>query len=37
MSSVTNNSADGKIEVGVIGREGMVGLPIVLGVDRLTL
>jgi CRP-like cAMP-binding protein len=34
MSSVTNNSADGKIEVGVIGREGMVGLPVVLGVDR---
>ena len=34
MSSVTNNSADGKIEVGVIGWEGMVGLPLVLGVDR---
>jgi CRP-like cAMP-binding protein len=34
MSSVTNNSADGKIEIGVIGREGMVGLPVVLGVDR---
>ena len=34
MSSVTNNSADGKIEVGVIGLEGMVGLPLVLGVDR---
>jgi CRP-like cAMP-binding protein len=34
MSSVTNNSAGGKIEVGVIGQEGMVGLPIVLGIDR---
>jgi CRP-like cAMP-binding protein len=34
MSSVTNNSAGGKIEVGVVGREGMVGLPIVLGIDR---
>jgi CRP-like cAMP-binding protein len=31
---VTNNSGDGKIEVGVIGREGMVGLPIVLGIDQ---
>jgi CRP-like cAMP-binding protein len=34
MSSVTNNSAGGKIEVGVIGQEGMVGLPIVLGIDQ---
>jgi CRP-like cAMP-binding protein len=34
MSSVTNNSSGGKIEVGVVGREGMVGLPIVLGIDR---
>ena len=34
MASVTNNSGDGKIEVGVIGREGMVGLPIVLGIDQ---
>ena len=34
MSSVTNNSSGGKIEVGVIGREGMVGLPIVLGIDQ---
>ena len=34
MSSVTNNSSDGKIEVGVVGREGMVGLPIVLGIDQ---
>src|SRR5688500_13410351 len=31
MASVTNNSGDGKIEVGVIGWEGMVGLPVVLG------
>jgi CRP-like cAMP-binding protein len=34
MSSVTNNSSGGKIEVGVVGREGLVGLPIVLGIDR---
>jgi CRP-like cAMP-binding protein len=34
MSSVTNNSSGGKIEVGVVGREGMIGLPIVLGIDR---
>jgi CRP-like cAMP-binding protein len=34
MSSVTNNSSGGKIEVGVVGREGMVGLPIVLGIDQ---
>ena len=34
MSSVTNNSAGGKIEVGVVGREGIVGLSIVLGVDQ---
>lgn len=34
MSSMTNNSADGKIEVGVVGREGMVGVPVILGVDR---
>jgi CRP-like cAMP-binding protein len=34
MSSVTNNSAGGKIEVGVVGQEGMVGLPIVLGIDQ---
>jgi CRP-like cAMP-binding protein len=34
MSSVTNNSSGGKIEVGVIGWEGMVGLPIVLGIDQ---
>jgi len=34
MSSVTNNNSGGKIEVGVIGREGMIGLPIVLGIDR---
>jgi CRP-like cAMP-binding protein len=34
MSSVTNNSSGGKIEVGVIGREGMVGLPVVLGIDQ---
>lgn len=34
MSSVTNNSSGGKIEVGVIGQEGMVGLPIVLGIDQ---
>jgi CRP-like cAMP-binding protein len=34
MSSVTNNSSGGKIEVGVVGREGLVGLPIVLGIDH---
>jgi CRP-like cAMP-binding protein len=34
MASVTNNSSGGKIEVGVVGREGMVGLPIVLGIDQ---
>jgi CRP-like cAMP-binding protein len=34
MSSVTNNNLGGKIEVGVIGREGLVGLPIVLGIDQ---
>jgi CRP-like cAMP-binding protein len=34
MSSVINNSSGGKIEVGVVGREGMVGLPIVLGIDQ---
>jgi CRP-like cAMP-binding protein len=34
MASVTNNSGDGKIEVGVVGREGMVGLPVVLGIDQ---
>jgi CRP-like cAMP-binding protein len=34
MASITNNSHDGKIEVGVIGREGMIGIPILLGADR---
>jgi len=34
MSSVTNNSSGGKIEVGVVGREGMIGLPIVLGINQ---
>jgi CRP-like cAMP-binding protein len=34
MASVTNNSSGGKIEVGAIGWEGMVGLPIVLGIDQ---
>jgi CRP-like cAMP-binding protein len=34
MSSVTNNSSGGKIEVGLVGWEGMVGLPIVLGIDQ---
>ena len=34
MASVTTNSGDSMIEIGVIGREGMTGTPIVLGTDR---
>jgi CRP-like cAMP-binding protein len=34
MASIINNSRDGKVEVGIIGCEGMVGTPILLGVDR---
>ena len=32
--STVANTFEGKIEVGLIGREGLVGLPVVLGTDR---
>ena len=31
--STVANTDEGKIEVGIIGREGMVGVPVILGVD----
>jgi hypothetical protein len=34
IASIINNSHDGKIEVGIVGREGMTGTPVLLGVDR---
>jgi len=34
VSSIINDSHDGKIEVGIIGREGLIGIPVVLGTDR---
>ena len=34
ISSTVANTDEGRIEVGIIGREGMVGVPVVLGVDR---
>jgi CRP-like cAMP-binding protein len=34
ITSIINNSRDGKVEIGIIGREGMVGVPILLGTDR---
>ena len=33
-SSTVANTFEGRIEVGLIGREGLVGLPVVLGTDR---
>ena len=34
IASILANTAEGRIEVGMIGREGMVGLPVVLGLIR---
>jgi CRP-like cAMP-binding protein len=34
LASVTTNSGDSMIEIGIVGREGMTGTPIVLGTDR---
>lgn len=34
VSSTIANTFEGRIEVGLIGREGVVGLPVVLGTDR---
>lgn len=34
IASVLASAEEGKIEVGIIGREGMVGVPVVLGTDR---
>jgi CRP-like cAMP-binding protein len=34
ITSVLANTSEGRIEVGLIGREGMVGVPVLLGVDR---
>jgi CRP-like cAMP-binding protein len=34
IASIINNSHDGRIEVGIVGREGMTGAPVLLGVDR---
>lgn len=34
MSSVLTDTAEGRIEVGIVGREGLIGLPVLLGVDR---
>lgn len=34
MSSILTDTAEGRIEVGIVGREGLIGLPILLGVDR---
>jgi CRP-like cAMP-binding protein len=33
-SIVTNGGGEGRIEIGIIGREGLVGVPVVLGVSR---
>jgi CRP-like cAMP-binding protein len=34
IASILANTSEGRIEVGMIGREGMVGVPVVLGLDR---
>jgi CRP-like cAMP-binding protein len=34
IASILANTSEGRIEVGIIGREGMVGVPVVLGLDR---
>src|SRR5215210_374765 len=34
IASILANTCEGRIEVGLIGREGMVGVPVVLGIDR---
>ena len=34
IASILADSSEGRIEVGMIGREGMAGLPAVLGIDR---
>jgi CRP-like cAMP-binding protein len=34
IASILADTSEGRIEVGIIGREGLVGVPIVLGVDR---
>ena len=34
IASILANTPEGRIEVGMIGREGMVGVPVVLGIDR---
>jgi CRP-like cAMP-binding protein len=32
--SILANTSEGKIEVGIIGPEGMAGVPVVLGIDQ---
>jgi len=34
IASILANTSEGRIEVGMVGREGMVGVPLVLGHDR---
>ena len=34
IASILADTSEGRIEVGLIGREGLVGVPIVLGLDR---
>ena len=34
MTSFVSDTAEGRIEIGLVGREGLVGLPLVLGTDR---
>ena len=34
MGSVIHDTAEGRVEVGVIGREGLCGLPVLLGADQ---
>jgi CRP-like cAMP-binding protein len=34
IASILANTSEGRIEVGMIGREGMVGVPVILGIDR---
>lgn len=34
LCSILGDTGDGRIEIGLVGREGMVGIPLVLGADR---
>jgi len=33
-SSIVSNGGDAKVEIGIVGREGLVGVPVVLAADR---